>query len=522
MSSRLRWVVIASLCVAAAVGFVLGGSLLWLSFEDVGPTAWWLGPEIQALITALVSGVRRVVVGPVWLGLLIVALGLAAGLAVRAAARQESAGPTGSPANVGRRSLLTGIAAGLAATGGAVARAFFGIGASERTWWPVFSSILGDQPDIIRTHPDWQPRWNGSRVQAHRRMGRTGWNVSDIALGAGRISGEQGVSVLRAALDRGVNYVDTAPDYSAEGSERAVGEALQGRRQQVFLATKFCTPLGNLPAGTPVADYKAAVEQSLGRLRTDYVDLIHIHGVDSLDRLLDPNVHEAFDRLREEGKARFLGFSSHTPRLVEVANAAIDSRRFDVMMLAYHHGIWPEMAAVIERARRDADMGIVAMKTLKGAKHRGLLDFAEHADAYSQAALRWALSNEHVSSAIISFWQPQHVEEYLYASGKRLGAEDVATLERYDELTAGTHCAPHCGACLDACPAGLPIHDVLRFRMYFEDYGWEKEGIGQYAKLGAANASVCASCPAPCANSCPLGIDIQQRMTGAHELLTLG
>ena len=79
----------------------------------------------------------------------------------------------------------------------------------------------------------------------------------------------------------GINYIDTAPDYSAEGSERAVGAALQGRRDEVFLATKFCTPLGNLPAGTSVADYLGAVEASLGRLQTDYVDLIHIHGVDS-------------------------------------------------------------------------------------------------------------------------------------------------------------------------------------------------------------------------------------------------
>ena len=191
------------------------------------------------------------------------------------------------------------------------------------------------------------------------------------------------------------------------------------------------------------------------------------------------------------------------------------------MMLAYHHGIWPEMAEVIEHARREADMGVVAMKTLKGAKHRGLLDFSEHADAYSQAALKWVLSNDHVSSATISFFEPQHVEEFMHASGKTLGSGDVATLRRYDELIEGTHCAPHCGTCLDSCPVGLPIHDVLRFRMYFEDYGWEKEGLQQYARLGAANASACASCSAPCASTCPLGIDIRERMSGAHGLLTL-
>ena len=95
------------------------------------------------------------------------------------------------------------------------------------------------------------------------------------------------------------------------------------------------------------------VEASLARLGTDYVDLVHVHSCDEIERLMDPNMHEAFDRLKQQGKVRFLGFCSHTPNLVEVANAAIDSKRFDVMMLAYHHGIWPQLAEMIARARRE-------------------------------------------------------------------------------------------------------------------------------------------------------------------------
>jgi hypothetical protein len=235
---------------------------------------------------------------------------------------------------------------------------------------------------------------------------------------------------------------------------------------------------------------------------------------------MDPNVHEAFDLLKRQGKVRFLGFSTHTPNLEQVATTAIESGRFDVMMLAYHHGLWPKLGALIHRARSERDMGVVAMKTLKGAKHHGLVEMRDQADAYSQAALKWALSNPDVSCAVISFFQLQHVDEYLYASGRGLGPADTALLERYDRLSAGTYCAPHCGACLSSCPEGLPIHDVLRHRMYFEDYGWEKEGIVRYAQL-AKNASVCAGCAAPCLGSCPLGVPIQERMQGAHELLSL-
>ena len=94
-------------------------------------------------------------------------------------------------------------------------------------------------------------------------------------------------------------------------------------------------------------------------------------------------------------------------------------------------------------------------------------------------------------------------------------------LQQYDREIAGSYCAPHCGACLDSCPDQVAIHDVLRHRMYFEDYGWEKLAIEQYARL-ERDASACLGCDAPCAGSCPLGVPIQQRTTGAHELLTLG
>ena len=125
-----------------------------------------------------------------------------------------------------------------------------------------------------------------------------------------------------------------------------------------------------------------------------------------------------------------------------------------------------------------------------------------------------------LSNPEVSFFEPQHVDEYLRASGQPFTERDLAVLDEYDRRIAGTHCAPHCGQCLDSCPEGLPIHDLLRYRMYFEDYGWEKEGLRRYAKLGK-NAAVCASCSAPCLGSCPLGIPIQQRMSGAHEFLTL-
>jgi predicted aldo/keto reductase-like oxidoreductase len=385
-------------------------------------------------------------------------------------------------------------------------------------WLTVSSPALQTGP-LPTTDPNPRAEWKGSPIRAYRRLGRTDAKVSDIALGSGRIKGEQGEAVAREAIARGVNYFDTSPDYSAEGSELALGRAMKGQRDQMFVATKFCTPTGHLRHGvSTVQDYMGVVEASLRRLQTDRVDLVHIHSCDSVERLLDPNAHEAFDRLKAQGKARFLGVSTHTPKLETVATAALDSKRFDVMMLAYHHGAWPQLAQIVERAHAE-DVGIVAMKTLKGAKHQGLLEMRPEADSYTQAAFKWVLGNPHVSCLVISFFEPQQVDEYLYASGKKLTDADLALLEKYDRLIAGKHCFPHCGVCLDSCPEKLAINDVLRHRMYFEDYRDEKEAMRLYAAL-EKQADVCVGCSAPCTGACPHGVPIQERTIETHRMLT--
>ena len=516
---RTAIAVLCSLVLALGVGFFGFGGYFYDAAIGLDPSAFPLGPLMDRIGRTFIPDIGMTA-GGITLGLALVLLvAVVAFVWVRAARRAS--------VDASRRSFMTGAASGAGTALGAVAlgagagvaRAMLGVGNDGYGWREPAGKIFVPAP---YTHPEWKEAWKGSRVASHRRLGRTDWRVSDIVLGTGRISGEEGERIGRLAIDRGVNYFDTSPDYSGSGSEQAMGRAIRGiPRDQMFVATKFCTPQGHLPAGAPVAEYERVIEESLSRLGLDYVDLVHVHSCDEVDRLMDPGAHEAFDRLKQAGKVRFLGFSSHTPRLVEVADRAIASGRFDVMMLAYHHGIWPAMKDVIHRARTEQDMGVVAMKTLKGAKHRGLEDFQPYADSYTQAALKWSLSNPDVSCAVVSFFELQHVDEFLYASGKPFTTADADVLRQYDREIAGSYCAPHCGACLDSCPDQVAIHDVLRHRMYFEDYGWEKLAIEQYARL-ERDASACLGCDAPCAGSCPLGVPIQQRTTGAHELLTLG
>lgn len=376
---------------------------------------------------------------------------------------------------------------------------------------------------LIRPVPETTKRstaWEGSRVRSYRKLGRTGFEMSDISFGTSALSDPQ---VVRRAIERGVNYFDTSPDYSDTRSEKALGEGIKGTpRDKLFIVSKWCTSGGHLPVNAPVKKVIEAFEGSLKRLGTDYIDLAHIHAVDTIERLMAPGIHEAFDKLRAAGKIRFLGVSSHTPHLEKVMRHAVDSDRFDVIMVAYNFKNWPDLTNIFRDAHRKG-VGVVAMKTLKGARHTQLADFTEsERQSFPQAAFKWVLSNPHVSGLVVTMRSLPQIDEYLYASGQPLKSEDVALLERYDALIARDYCRPGCGDCLDACPYGVPVDDILRYAMYAENYGQEKEALRLYAKLDPARrADHCLGCGAPCERSCTFGLPIRDKLTRAHELLTI-
>ena len=361
------------------------------------------------------------------------------------------------------------------------------------------------------------PAWQGAAVRTYRPLGNTGIQMSDISFGGAGISDSD---VVARAVERGINYFDTSPDYSQTGSEQVIGRALKPHRDKVYIASKFCTGAGHLPKDTPVADIIAAVEGSLQRLQTDYLDVCIIHEVNDLDRLMAPTFHEAYDRLREQGKVRFLGVSSHTPNLEEVMRHAVDSGRFHMLLVAHNFNSWPDLTTIFRDAKQRG-VGVVAMKTLKGAHATVLKNFSDPSQAFSQAAFKWVLSNPNVSGLVVSIRNAEQIDEYLFASGQKVTDADVALLERYDQLVARDYCRPGCGACLDHCPYGVPVDDIFRYAMYFENYGRHDDARRKYAALPAEHsASRCLTCPAPCQAACPFEIPIRSKLTGFHSLLT--
>lgn len=419
---------------------------------------------------------------------------------------ESQAAPSSQATNPSRRTFLRSAAIGLAGGGAALAA-----GCEYTTQLFLLRPIeeQADQPS---------PAWQESGVRNYRTLGRTGVKISDISFGC---SGLDNTEAVKYALERGINYFDTSPDYSRAGSERMLGKGIQGHpRDKLFIVSKFCTPSGHLSNETPVTEVMAAVEASLQRIGTDYLDLAHIHACNSIDRLMNPNIHEAFDRLKEQGKLRFLGVSSHTPRLEHVMRHAVDSDRFDVIMVAYNFKNWPELTTIFHDAKQKG-VGVVAMKTLKGAKHTVLSDFTPtERESFSQAAFKWVLSNPDVSGLVVTMRSLPQIDEYLYASGQPLQQADVGLLEKYDRLVAHDYCRPGCGECLPACPANVPVDDILRYAMYYENYGQQRLGMEEYAKLPASlNATQCVDCQAPCEHACPSQLPVKAKLLQADQLL---
>jgi hypothetical protein len=201
-------------------------------------------------------------------------------------------------------------------------------------------------------------------------------------------------------------------------------------------------------------------------------------------------------------------------------NHAVQSGRFDVIMVAYNFKNWPDLSNIFRRAKEQG-VGVVAMKTLKGAQHTQLADFTPtERESFAQAAFKWVLSNPDVDGLVVSMSHYQQIDEYLYASGKAVTESDVALLEKYDGLVSRNYCRPGCGECLGACPYDVPVDDVLRYAMYSENYGREREAMRLYAGLEPARrADNCLGCAAPCEAHCPFELPIRHKLLHADRLL---
>jgi uncharacterized protein len=338
-----------------------------------------------------------------------------------------------------------------------------------------------------------------------RTLGRTGLKITIVGFGA-MLTPES--EVMEIAFDHGVNYIDTARRYMGGKNEETVGRALKGKRDKIYVATKIS------PASRSKEAIFKDVETSLRELGTDYVDIIQLHNVTGKeDRILNPEIRETLVRLKEQGKVRFFGVTSHTNE-AEVLNALVDDkdRFFDTALVKYNFKSNPETKAAIARAAR-ANIGVIAMKTLAGGYITDTLGpFSPH-----QAAIKWVLQDKHVTAVIPGMRNITELREDIAVMGMGFGYIDKLLLKRYGTAIAPYYCHL-CGQCEATCPNGVSISTINRCLMYAEAYRSPVLARSTYHEIPSSlSASACLDCD--CVAKCVNGLDIPVKMKMARKIL---
>lgn len=310
----------------------------------------------------------------------------------------------------------------------------------------------------------------------YRLLGRTGVSVSPLCLGS-MMFGEWGnkdesasIRIIHAALDAGINFIDTADIYSFGESEQIVGKALRGRREDVFLATKFFIPMKDAPnyRGGSRRWIMRAVEDSLRRLQTDHLDLYQVHRPSP-----DTDVAETLGALSDlvhQGKVRYIGSSSYSAsQIVEAQWVSRDrhlerfvteqppysilvrgieedilptTQRYGMGTLTYSplsggwlSGRWRKGA----NAQPTATVRPSARFDMTSPDNQRKLDIVEQlaqlAEEYDltliELAIAFVINHPGVTSAIVGPRTIEQLEAYLPAADIKLPAE---LLDRIDEL----------------------------------------------------------------------------------------
>lgn len=308
-----------------------------------------------------------------------------------------------------------------------------------------------------------------------RELGRSGIQVPTLTFG-GNVFGwtvdqSTSFSILDALLEHNLNFIDTADVYSSwvEGnkggeSETIIGNWLKktGKRDQIILATKVGKPMGEGKVGLSPRYIKQAVEASLTRLQTDYIDLYQSHDDDADTPLAETMA--AFDALIKEGKVRAVGASNYSaPRLIEALNVSKDNHlaRYETLQPLYNLCDRKVYEEDLEKVVSDHGLGVInfyalasgfltgkyrtkadASKSQRGVKvvetylnDRGLKILAvldqvaqKHNAKPGQIALAWQIARPSVTAPIVSATSLQQLDELAKAADLTLDDADIRAL----------------------------------------------------------------------------------------------
>ncbi|HCY87060.1 MAG TPA: aldo/keto reductase [Desulfobacteraceae bacterium] len=313
-----------------------------------------------------------------------------------------------------------------------------------------------------------------------RPFGKTGEMVPILSLGG--VLKESDLLVFRQAFKLGVTYWDTADSYGWGKNEKAIGKyfaKFPDDRRQIFLVTKAAT--------SDPEKLTEALNRSLLRMNTSYIDLYFIHYVGNVEKELTNDVKAWVDKAKAEGKIRFFGFSAHK-NMEESMMAAAKLGWIDGIMMSYNYRLMvkDEMKRAVE-ACVTAGIGLTAMKTQAaftanfyasiGSETDDALEmtdnFMRKGYTTEQAKLKVVWENPNIASICSAMPNMTILQANVAAALKEttLSQGDRQRLRRFAELTAPGYCAGCANICEPTVGCPVPISDILRYSMYHHGYG---------------------------------------------------
>jgi len=261
-----------------------------------------------------------------------------------------------------------------------------------------------------------------------RVLGRTDIKVTPVGFGASRTMEP---TLVKAALDKGINFLDTGRSYSNGKNEVMLGKTLAGLRDTVVIQSKMRVRLRGKDADLDAAGaaariealMRSSLEQSLAALKTDFIDIMLIHGASSPDIIEHDAVKGFFDGAKKKGMIRACGFSTHSNQ-VALVKAAVESAFHDVIMVTNnhkgsyvhsqsgHYSEWNQKALEVELKKAGKKkIGIVAMKTCSGGPYAP----DEETEPSFRAAIEWVLAHSYVQTAAVAMANRDEIDENVLA-----------------------------------------------------------------------------------------------------------
>ena len=346
-----------------------------------------------------------------------------------------------------------------------------------------------------------------------------------------RIDENEAIAMIRAAVDSGVNYVDTAYPYHGGNSERLVAKALRdGYREKVKLATKLPSWLVKKPA-----DFDRLLDEQLGKLKTDHIDFYLLHALDDerWDILLKNGVFDFIERAKKSGKIRYIGFSFHDE--LPVFKRIIDAYAWDMCQIQFNF-LDIDYQAGETGLKYAASKGIpvVVMEPLRGgnlvknipAEIQAAWDSAPVRHTPAEWAFKWVCNHPEVKvvlSGVSTMEQAMDTARIISdALPGSMTPEELATVDRVREIyrrrikvgcTACRYCMP--------CPKGVDIPEIFHVYNNASLFDLPAETRRkQYANIENDHADVsrCVRCGA-CEAKCPQHISIREKLREAEQAM---